>query len=379
MHLAVVTPRYGNAIVGGAESAARSFATRIAARGHRVEVITSTSTTLEWEDQLEAGAAVEDGVIVHRLRPRHPRHPRFSTIYARQIATGRFGDPELAQQYLIDQGPVLDGLGDLLDHINPDRVMSYPALYWPNLEAIRWNPAKAVLHPAAHPEPILGSSIYAETIPLAHRIVFQTHAEQQLLNSLFPLAPTKQIVLGLGAQPTMHIVEPDQPAPRARGDYLLALGRMQADKGAQLLSALYRLSRPSLDLIIAGPVTEGFDLAAGIELAGIVSDAERDLLLANARAVVIASRYESFSLVAIEAMGAGVPLIVNGHNPVLVEQIENSGAGVAFHDATELLGAIELIATDASLATTLGENGRRYVAASPSWDTIIDRYLAFLA
>jgi len=46
MHIAFVTLRYGQAIVGGAEAAVRSYATRIALKGHKVEVITSTSTTL---------------------------------------------------------------------------------------------------------------------------------------------------------------------------------------------------------------------------------------------------------------------------------------------------------------------------------------------
>ena len=375
MHLVFVTPRYGQAIVGGAESAVRSFATRIAARGHEVEVITSTSITLDWEDQLPVGTSLEDGIIVHRLRPRRPRDPQFGLLYRRSLATGYLPDSTAASQFLLDQGPILDELWPLLDRLNPDRVISYPLLYWPNVQAIRWNPARSVLHPAAHPEAILASLAYIDVVPSARRIVLQTHAEQQLVNRLFPLAPTRQLVLGLGREERRYPIASQQLPHRS---YLLALGRVQADKGARLLASIYRDARPSLDLILAGPIVEPIDAPPGITLAGIVGDQEREALIANARAVVIASRYESFSLVATEAMNSGVPIIVNGFNPVLVEQVENSGAGVAFRSAAELLGAIELLANDPVLSHSLGSNGLRYVAANLSWDSIIDRYLDFL-
>jgi glycosyltransferase involved in cell wall biosynthesis len=255
--------------------------------------------------------------------------------------------------------------------------VSYPLLYWPNLEALRWNPRRSVLHPAAHPEAILSSSIYSDVVPLAHRIVFQTRAEQELLNRLFQIAASRQLVLplGLGEQS-------ETPRTRSTLDtsdtYLLALGRVQADKGSNLLTELYRHTKPSMQLIMAGPIIEQPQISEGVELLGVVADSDRQLLLENARAVVIASRYESFSLVALEAMGAGVPLIVNGFNPVLLEQIERSGAGVAFKSASELLAAIELLGGDPGLARTLGQRGQAYAEATSIWDTIIDRYLAFL-
>ncbi|WP_298209075.1 glycosyltransferase family 4 protein [Ferrimicrobium sp.] len=376
MHLVFVTPRYGQAIVGGAETAVRSYATRIASRGHRVEVITSTATTMEWENSLPAETVSEDGVIVHRLRVHRPRLENFSAVHAKVLATGRLPAGMTADQFLADQGPLLDGFEALLDRLDPDRVISYPLLYWPNLHALRWKPARSVLHPAAHPEPILASAIYADLVPLARRIVFQTHAEAELFNQLFLIGASRQLVLPLGLDqpvPDDHAGSTPDSAP-----YLLALGRLQADKGSRLLTELYRNTQPTLRLIMAGPLVEPVRLPPGVETPGIVSDAQRNALLRHARAVVIASRYESFSLVAIEAMGAGIALIVNGFNPVLVEQIECSGGGIAFHTASELLSAIELMATDATLATTLGQRGKAYAMAHFSWEQIIDRYLAFL-
>ncbi|WP_276938105.1 glycosyltransferase family 4 protein [Ferrimicrobium acidiphilum] len=379
MHIAFVTPRYGQAIVGGAEAAVRSYATRIALKGHKVEVITSTSTTLEWDDTIPATTSLEDGVIVHRLPPLHPRLPHFSASYAKALATGRFYDRGTADQFLLDQGPVLSGFAELLDRLNPDRVVSYPLLYWPNLQALIWNPRRSVLHPAAHPEAILSSSIYSDAVPLARRIVFQTKAEQELLNRLFQIGTSRQLVLplGLGEQLASGVTQTSS-STHASDAYLLALGRVQADKGSNILTELYRHTKPSMNLIMAGPIIEEPQVPKGVELLGEIADSDRNMLLKNARAVVIASRYESFSLVALEAMGAGVPLIVNGFNQVLLEQIERSGAGVAFRSASELLGAIELFGGDPELARSLGQRGRAYAEANSKWETIIDRYLAFL-
>lgn len=377
MHLVFVTPRYGRDIVGGAEMAVRSYATRIAGRGHRVEVITSTATTLVWDDTLRAETVAEDGVIVHRLRPSQPRLANFSAIYANALATGRLPHAVSADQFLEDQGPLLDGFEALLDRLDPDRVISYPLLYWPNLQALRWKPSRSVLHPAAHPEPILSSSIYSELVPRARRIVFQTRSEQDLLNRLFLIGASRQLVLPLGLDEPTSDTGPSLSLPAT--PYLLALGRVQADKGSRLLTELYRQTQPTLRLIMAGPLVDPLQPAPNVETLGVVSKAHRDALLANASAVVIASRYESFSLVAIEAMGAGIPLIVNGHNPVLLEQIEHSGGGIAFRTASELLSAIELIATDRTLAQTLGQHGQSYATTHLSWEPIIDRYLTFLA
>ena len=65
MRVLYVVPRYGPLAAGGAEGACRSFATRMAARGHSVEVVTSCATSyLDWANVLPSG---------HGDRGRRPR------------------------------------------------------------------------------------------------------------------------------------------------------------------------------------------------------------------------------------------------------------------------------------------------------------------
>ena len=114
MRVLYVVPRYGPQAAGGAEGACRSFATRMAASGHEVEVVTSCAVSyLEWDNALPAGTATEDGVTVHRLPVVAPRDlERFSAVSMRAL-TGRHVAPSHVQHaWLDEQGPRLDGLAD---------------------------------------------------------------------------------------------------------------------------------------------------------------------------------------------------------------------------------------------------------------------------
>ena len=56
-----------------------------------------------------------------------------------------------------------------------------------------------------------------------------------------------------------------------------------------------------------------------IKFAGLLSDRERLQALEAATVVICPSPYESLSLLALEALSVGTPILVNGRSPVLVE------------------------------------------------------------
>jgi len=370
MRLAFVVPRYGQEIVGGAESAARAFAERLAARGHEVAVLTSTSRTLDWEDALPRGEETDNGVTVVRLRPVGPRAPGFAHRFARLVATGRASEAE-EEEFLAAQGPVLEGLSSALAACQPERVMVYPLLYWPGIEVLRRVPERIVLHPAAHPEPILKLGSYRGALARSRRIVFQSRAEEALVRRIARIGTARTICLPLGVEVTTARSEAASPV-------VVALGRVTRDKGAMLLNELWRRARPELALRFIGPVAEPLDPAPGVELGGVLPVRARDQEVARAVAVMVMSRYESFSLAAAEAMAIGVPVIANGHNPVLAELVERSGAGLVVRRAEEVLAAASLLAGDPALRAALGDRGRRFAAAELDWERILDRYEGFI-
>jgi glycosyltransferase involved in cell wall biosynthesis len=104
--------------------------------------------------------------------------------------------------------------------------------------------------------------------------------------------------------------------------HLLFLGRIEVDqKGLDLLIAAYRQTNPRLTadfpLLIAGSGTkpEQAKLLAligngpNIHWLGRVQGDKKHRLLRQARAVIISSRFETYSLVAQEALALGIPLI----------------------------------------------------------------------
>ena len=69
MRLLFVVQRYGHEVAGGAEQHCREFATRLAARGHHVEVATSCARNYQdWANWYPEGQSELDGVMEIGLR-----------------------------------------------------------------------------------------------------------------------------------------------------------------------------------------------------------------------------------------------------------------------------------------------------------------------
>lgn len=105
---------------------------------------------------------------------------------------------------------------------------------------------------------------------------------------------------------------------------VLYIGRLEKRKGVNyLIEAFHRLKLPNIELIIAGDGPDREKLALqvqnkkldNIKLLGYVSDIKKKQLLAEATVFCSPAIFgESFGIVLLEAMAAGVP-IVAGNNP----------------------------------------------------------------
>jgi glycosyltransferase involved in cell wall biosynthesis len=111
-----------------------------------------------------------------------------------------------------------------------------------------------------------------------------------------------------------------------------------------------------------------------IRFAGLLSDGERVQALEAATIVVCPSPYESLSLLALEALAAGTPVLVNARSAVLVEHCVRSNGGLFYADRDEFVECLKLIVADARLRETLGTNGRDYVRRNYRWDVVLGRY-----
>lgn len=185
---------------------------------------------------------------------------------------------------------------------------------------------------------------------------------------------------------------PDERAVTGRSGLVLAWGRVQYEKGFQVLARAvgelrYRVG--GLECTIAGrgsylPELQSQIDVAGvgdiIELPGFVSDNQLRAATHQAGCIVIPSLYEPFGVVALEALASGAPLIV-ADTGGLAELVGGTGSALLFEpgNADELADCIERVLTDQALADSLVDRGRDLLEATYSWEAIASRTLAVYA
>jgi len=164
-------------------------------------------------------------------------------------------------------------------------------------------------------------------------------------------------------------------------------GRIDSDlKGSDLVLGAFRrlvAARPGVRLVLAtgdaGQV-ERFrrSLGTAVTLAGWVRDAgEMARLLAAVDVVVMPSLYESFGLMAAEAMAAGIPVVASpvGGLPDLIRDGENGfllGADRRRWGA-ELERCLTLLLDDPERGRAMGERARRTVEEALSVERVTDQ------
>jgi glycosyltransferase involved in cell wall biosynthesis len=139
------------------------------------------------------------------------------------------------------------------------------------------------------------------------------------------------------------------PVHERRGDYLLYLGRMSADKGAH--RAIEVALEAGLPLKLAGKMREPAEkeyferhvephLGEGIEYLGETTHERKTSLLQNARATLFPIDWEEpFGLVMIESMACGTPVIATRRGAV-PEVIEHGRGGIIVDSFEEMADAI---------------------------------------
>jgi glycosyltransferase involved in cell wall biosynthesis len=391
MRVLYVVPRYGPLAAGGAEGACRSFATRMAGRGHSVEVVTSCATSyLNWANVLPSGSAIEDGVRVHRLRTVEPRDlERFSAISMRAL-TGRHLAPAHVQHaWLAEQGPRLGGLREWLGHHARafDVAVVLPYLYLPAFEAITTLAGRTplVFHPCAHDEPPLRLPVYERLVRLSDALGFFTEEEAELVRRRFRISrPSSVTGIGIdtrdgaGEGPVSPVAIPGV----GERPYLVCVGRIDPGKGTLELVewfGRYKTARPGpLALVLVGDPANEVPAHPDVFLTGVVDEPTRTAIVDASLALVHPSHYESFSLVLMEGWAAGKAAAVQALSPVLAGHARRSGGALPYRNEEELGEVIDLLVSQPALRERLGEAGRAYVARHYQWDDVLGRHESLL-
>ena len=95
-----------------------------------------------------------------------------------------------------------------------------------------------------------------------------------------------------------------------------------------------------------------------VRFAGMLSEQERAEALEAATVVVVPSPHESLSLLALESLAVGTPILANARSEVLVDHCLKSNAGLFYADQDEFTEALKLLLADDRLRAQMGRNGR---------------------
>src|SRR3954469_4022984 len=198
MKLGLVTPWFGRDLKGGAEQQAWQIATRLAKRGHVIEVLTTCcrSHQDDWAtNHLPSGSATEpEGFVVHRF----PIDPRDRAAFDRvcghllslETATLKPGvspvsdeDADVFAHELIKSKAMMAFLRQ--HRTDYDSFLFLPYLYGPVLEGIEIVGDRAVLQPCLHDEAYAYLPPVAEAFSRARLLFFNSEGEQELALRLF--------------------------------------------------------------------------------------------------------------------------------------------------------------------------------------------------
>lgn len=377
--LRIVSPRYGSAVVGGAERLARMLATSLHGAGWHVEVLTTCATDAStWRNAEPPGDSVDEGIAVRRHRVGMARRPRAF----HQLSRGFFRLPERYRPealWLALQGPWSPELVAAVHTAPAMPTLFLPYLYHPTVHGLPLCPGPRILLPAAHDERPLRLRAVGRAIAAAGALWYGTDEEREIVEAAHPHAAAKPWAVG-----NVGVVAPIQVQPErfraaqpelGGAPYLLYGGRVAPGKGMEeLLDGFARLRRrqPEVRLVLTGEAgtPSSAPRAEGVVAAGQLDEAMRWDALAGAAVVVVPSFHESLSLLALEAWAVGRPVLANAASPVLLGQVLRSGGGIGYRGAEELATTAADLLSDPQVGGLLGRQGQSHVALTYRWEVV---------
>jgi glycosyltransferase involved in cell wall biosynthesis len=240
-----------------------------------------------------------------------------------------------------------------------DRILFVTYLYYPTAVGLPIVSDKAVLMPTAHNEFALRLGIYKPVFQKPRSIIFLSQEERDLVHELFGNQSIPHAVTGFGVE--------IQPHGEDTGDYFLYMGRVEVGKNCPEMFEF--CSRSGIKMKVIGS-TQLKNIPEYIEYLGFVSEDEKNSLLAGCKALVIPSRNESLSIVALEAWAQGKPVIAHAGSAVLRGHIDRSGGGYVYRDYQEFHHIVKNIDPKKGLL------GREYVKENYSWESLLPEFIS---
>ncbi len=384
MRLAFVVQRYGLEIAGGAEYHCRLIAEHMA-RHAQVEVITTCAADyITWANYYPEGREILNGIPVRRFKVKRPRDPeRFADWTDRVLRSA--AAPSDCLRWLEEEGPFSPRLVRYVESQRDafDAFIFFSYRYYTTYHGLRAVAGKALLVPTAEDDGIYKLPIFPSFFREPRAIVYNSVEERAMIERVSSNAAVPGDVVGVGSALPKRL-DPDGFRQRHRldGRFLIYVGRIDENKGCRQMFDFFRRYRKEtgspLQLALVGKEILPIPRDPAIRHLGFLPDQDKWDALAAADLLVMPSRYESLSMVTLEAWWAERPVLANAKCEVLRGQCLRSNAGLYYSSYEEWKEALALLDQSEALRRTLGQNGRRYFEEHYAWDVIERKYLGLL-
>ena len=384
MKLAIVVPRYGPGIVGGAETLCRDYALRLRSAGHDVQVLTTCARDhFTWRNELPAGSDVVEGIPVRRFPVTIAKDHGAVTMLHARLDAGFPLDAAGERRWVENTGysePLLSAIGEVAPRV--DALLFAPYLFAATVFGARVAPSKSLVIPCLHDEAYARFGIVQSTLRGVAGLVFNSAPERDLASRLLGdgMPPHRVVGVGFDDAGPLHAAAWRQRSG-VRGDLVAYAGRREIAKNFPLLlrwvtaynSGLSRCRPVALVAMGSGEIRAPRSARGVVRDLGFVSQHEKLEAFAGSVCTAQLSLNESFSYVLMESWLADTPVIVHADCAVTRSHCEESGGGLWVREPEAFAEALDRLRGDASLRGRLAAAGGRYVRSEYSWPAVLTR------
>ena len=379
--IAFAIHRYGKEVNGGAELHCRVLAQHLRAI-YDVEILTSCALDVNpWDNYYKEGTETIDDIVVRRFEVKKHQDSVFAGQLYQKMNLNKLQD---RNQYFEENGPYCP---DLIAYIK-ENYKEYQAViffsYGTYISSLGLQTGldNGLFIPTVHEDTSIRSLSYKKVFQGVQGFLYNSYEEREMVRSVFDNANKKEMVTCIGID-EVDIEKLDTLENKKYGNYIIYVGRISTSKNCHKLFEYflrYKQENPSdLKLVLIGKVDDvSIPSNRYIVHAGFVSEKEKMALIRGAKFLVNHSINESLSLVILESMILGRPVVVNGNCAVMKGQCLRSNAGLYYENYLEFEGVINYLLTHKEVRAAMGKNGISFVKQNYIWPVVIKNVSNFI-
>lgn len=375
--IAFVVQRYGMEVNGGAEYHCRVLAEHLS-EIYEVDILTSTARDyMPWDNYYAVGASTLNRVSVHRFPVEKVKDEERVRELSTRMNRGENGAEE---EWIKEVGPYCP---KMIDYIRENAetyrvIIFFGYAFYPTVIGLQLGLENTILIPTAHDEPNIYKDVCYRIFRAAKAFLYNSVEERQFLIDKFDTGdkPSRLTCVGIDMP---NIDDSGLPEGYEKySNYIIYVGRVCRGKNFKQLNRYFIQYKKEHDidlkLLVLGRVNNDEVLIHHNDIIylGFVSEEDKLRFMKNARLLVMPSLYESLSLVILESMALGRPILVNEECDVLKGQCIRSNAGLYYRNYAEFELALNYMFSDAEAYSQMADNGLEFVERNYNWQYVVE-------